>query len=150
MGPEARFKTFEYTVDSKTLTEKTGEVSVEGAPVVAISAPVEFKGEPGFWTPEQLFVGSYVACLLIRFLGFGKKEGLEYESFSCRAVGKMVREDERGWVINRIEAYAKIEVKSPEMAAKADEVLTAADNRCPIANSIKSEIVLQREITDIS
>jgi len=149
MAAEARFKTFEYAVDSKTLTEKTGELSAEGMPNIITSAPPEFKGEAGLWPPEQLFVSSYAACLLIRFLGYGKREGVEYESWSCRAVGRMVRE-EQGWVIDRIDAYARVEVRGPEMAKKADEVLTLADNRCPISNSMKSEVVLHREIVDIS
>ena len=149
MAVEAKFKTFEYAVDSKTLTEKTGELVGEGMPEIVTSAPPEFKGEEGCWTPEHLFVSSYAACLLTRFLGFGKKEGLKYESFSCRAVGRMARE-EQGWVIDRIDAHAKIEVRGADMAAKADQVLTSADERCPISNSMKTVVALDREIVDIS
>jgi len=147
--PEARFRTFDYEVDSRVVTEKAGELAVEGVKPILTSPPVEFKGEPGCWTPEHLFVSSLVACVLVRFLGYGRKEGLEFEGYNCRAVGRMVRRD-GGWIIDRIELKARVEVKGADMAKKADEVLSLAKNNCPIEKSMTSEVVLSREIVDVS
>ena len=59
----------------------------EGKPALVVNAPPEFKGEPGFWTPEDLFVASVEVCLMLTFVGIAEKRGVSFVSYTSTAEG---------------------------------------------------------------
>lgn len=48
---------------------RRGLVEVAELPPVTTSAPPEFQGEPGYWTPEHLLVAALESCLMTTFSG---------------------------------------------------------------------------------
>lgn len=78
MEPKKTFKIFHYNTQLRWSGERRGDLSSEGKPGLEIAAPPEFKGHPGLWTPEDLFVAAVEICTMTTFLAFAshKKLGL--------------------------------------------------------------------------
>src|SRR5437870_12715384 len=66
METKKAFKAFKYRTEVRWTSGRRGEASAAGLPNLGISSPAEFKGEPGSWTPEALFVSSLNACKIGR------------------------------------------------------------------------------------
>jgi len=64
-----------------------GESIIESKvkPSIELSAPVEFGGKSGFWTPEELLVASVNACLMTTFSYYSVKKDFKFISYESRA-----------------------------------------------------------------
>jgi len=58
-----------------------------GKAPLAISSPPEFKGDRGFWMPEDFFVGAVETCLLMTFAHQVERQGLPVEAHYSEAEG---------------------------------------------------------------
>jgi len=142
-------KKFKYRVKIK-LTEK-GEGIIEsiGKPNIILSAPVEFGGKEGFWTPEDLFVASVNACLMTTFSYYARKQGFKFVSFESYAEGVLELVEMR-YVFAGITARPKIVVNTSEDMKIAEKILSISQKICIISNSIKTKFILEPEIVPIS
>jgi organic hydroperoxide reductase OsmC/OhrA len=48
--------------------DRRGRAFAPGKPEIDIGSPPEFRGEPGVWSPEELFVGALNGCLVLTFI----------------------------------------------------------------------------------
>jgi organic hydroperoxide reductase OsmC/OhrA len=121
-----------------TWTEKqSGILTSEGKPPIHVSSPVEFKGQPGLWSPEEMFVASVEACHMVTFLSLAAKSGLHILAYTSHSNGviEFVNGDHR---LTRVVIFPTITV--PRDAEEADvlSVLREARKHCLVANSIDS------------
>jgi organic hydroperoxide reductase OsmC/OhrA len=95
--------------------------------------------------PEEAFVAAVASCHLLTFLYIAAKQGYVIDSYAEDAVGEMTK-NERGklWVskvmLNPAIAFAGTKRPSPE---QFDELHHLAHEECFIANSVKSEVLIQ-------
>jgi organic hydroperoxide reductase OsmC/OhrA len=67
----------EYRINTFYAGPRKGIVQAEGVlPSVSFSAPPEFLGEPGFWTPEHFLVASVASCFVSTFSAIAEKSRL--------------------------------------------------------------------------
>jgi len=118
---------------------RRGEVAAEDIrPPIRFSTPPEFKGDPGYWTPEHLLLAAVASCYVATFyalaeskLGFigleilvegtlGKREGkMKFTSIVLKPTVRIARHED-GELANRL-------------AAKAEEgCLIARSLACPV------------------
>ncbi len=96
--------------------------------------------------PEEAFVAAIASCHLLTFLYEAAKKGIEVRRYTDHAVGTMSKNEQRvPWVSKvvlnpRIE-YAEGSQPSAELEA---ELHHRAHEQCFIANSVKTEIVVER------
>jgi organic hydroperoxide reductase OsmC/OhrA len=95
--------------------------------------------------PEEAFVASIASCHLLTFLWLASREGFQPDSYEDQAVGVMTK-NERGvpWV-SRVTLRPRITwsgEKQPD-AADLDRLHYRAHEQCFIANSVKTEIVVE-------
>jgi len=125
--------------------------SFDGGAVVPASASPHVVREPysnpANVDPEEAFVAAIASCHLLTFVHMASRKGIVVRRYTDRAVGTMTK-NERGvpWVSKvvlrpRVE-YGEGGRPSPEVEA---ELHHAAHERCFIANSVKSEIVVEPE-----
>jgi organic hydroperoxide reductase OsmC/OhrA len=115
------------------------------------SAPPDAQGHPGVLTPEDAFVAAANICIMMMFLWAAERFKLKLLSYDCRAEGtKLVELDRteifthlRFWPIIRIE---KGNEESSVVEARARRALQAAQKYSLVANSVKSEIVIEPKI----
>src|SRR4029077_10138487 len=84
-----------YRVKGSWQGGRNGLVSAEGIvePTITFSAPVEFKGESGCWTPEHFLVAAVVSCFVVTFSAMAESSKLDFLSLEVSAEGKLRKVD---------------------------------------------------------
>jgi organic hydroperoxide reductase OsmC/OhrA len=132
-----RQKSFTFKTGVEWTRGTTGVLSAEGKPSLTISAPPEFRGEPGAWTPEDLFVASVEVCLMSMFLSFARKRDLPLVSYRSHSNGVLESVD-GGYRFTRVVIFPTITVSSSANETEVLTVLRDAERHCLVANSIAS------------
>ena len=84
----------EYRVNAFGAGGRNGVVHAEGVlSCISFSAPPEFLGEPGRWTPEHFLVAAVASCFVSTFSGISEKSRFEFVSFQLEAEGALGNED---------------------------------------------------------
>lgn len=121
-----------------------------GAVVLASSSPdvvpVPMSDGAGV-DPEEALVASAASCHMLWFLSLAQAAGFEVESYSDSAEGEMGRIGPGRTAVTRIILRPEIEFAgrepSPEALARLHH---DAHERCFIANSLKSEILVEGRV----
>jgi len=142
-------KKFKYKTYIKLNSSGEGIVGSEDRTSIKLSAPVEFGGMPGLWTPEDLLVASVNACLMTTFLFYTKKRGFNFESYESSVEGTIELVDMQ-YKFTEIKIMPKVIVKSREDIKAVKKLLEISKKSCLISNSLKSEVILESEIEAIS
>ena len=141
-------KRYSYRSEIKWQGNRKGVVSSLGKPSVEVTPPPEFKGDVGFWTPEDLLVSSVNSCLMLTFLFYAAREGVELVSYQSEAEGILEKVDKR-LAISEIKINPRITVKSQSDAEKINSLLKLAEENCFISNSINSKVDIIPEIKNL-
>lgn len=126
--------------------KRRGAASSPGLPDLGFSAPPEFHGEPGLWTPEHLFVMAAETCLMATFVAIAEKSQLAVRSYSSSARGQLHWIEMQGYRFTVLEINAVIEVENEADREKALRVLQKAERGCLIARSINSQVKVTSDI----
>jgi organic hydroperoxide reductase OsmC/OhrA len=143
--PKIKLEHFVYRNSLKWLGQRRGLLSSGGKPDIEIATPLEFKGHPGIWTPEDLFVASLNTCIMTTFLHFADKQGLEFLRYESDAVG-ILEKVENKFMISMIEIKPKISVKQDADIQGVEKLIELCERNCVISNSIKSKVKVTPEI----
>ena len=145
METKKAFKEFKYRAEVLWTSGRRGEASAAGLPNLGISSPPEFKGEPGSWTPEALFVSSLNACTMLTFLAYAEHRGLAFSSYECAAEGTLASVEGK-YRFTEITLVPKVAVRSEAEVERARQILSDAHRDCFISNSVSTAVKLQPEI----
>jgi peroxiredoxin-like protein len=132
----------EYRIQAFGAGGRNGVVHAEGVlSCISFSAPPEFLGEPGRWTPEHFLVAAVASCFVSTFSGIAEKSRLGFESFTLDAEGLLGNEDG----IRRfteIKLRPVVTVLREEDRDRAIRLLEKAEKSCLIARSLQCRVVL--------
>ena len=142
---KSRVKKFFYKTGVTWQGEKKGVLSSLDKPDIEIATPPEFKGHPGIWTPEDLFVSSVNSCIMTTFLYYAEREAIQLLSYKSKAEGVLEMTDGR-LVFSGIKIMPQISVKSPDDMEKVNSLINLSEKNCLISNSIKSRVEVIPEI----
>ncbi len=110
------------------------------------SAPPDAHGRAGVMTPEDAFVAAANTCVMMMFLWACERFKILLVSYECRAEGTKIIELDRTELFTRIVLRPKIRVKDcDEMRVR--RALQSAQKYSLVANSVKSEVIIEPEIT---
>lgn len=137
--------TYLYLLDLDWTGRRSGDLKVEGAPPVAFSAPPEFSGDPGLWTPEHLLVAATASCLMTTFLAIAERSHLKVFSYRCRAFGRLEKVPGEGYRFTEISLAPEISIAAEDVE-KALQVLEKAEKNCFISNSLRATVKLEPHI----
>ena len=117
-----------------------------GATIVGSSSPDVVPAplsDPAGVDPEEALVGAAAACHMLWFLDLARRFGLDIAAYRDQAEGEMGRNAAGRTAIVRITLRPDIAFAGPAPDAAAIERLHhEAHERCFIANSLNSEIVV--------
>jgi organic hydroperoxide reductase OsmC/OhrA len=135
--PKIRHRSFTFRTAAVWTEARSGVLSSEGKPPIRVSNPPEFKGEPGLWTPEEMFVASVDACNMATFLSFAAKSGLQVLAYRSHSNGvlELVDGDYR---FTRVVIFPTITVPKGAVESAVLSLLREAQKHCLVANSIDS------------
>jgi peroxiredoxin-like protein len=135
-----------YETEIEWKGEKDGRLRGRDLPPISVSAPPEFKGREGQWTPEHLLVASVNACFMLTFLATAEHSKLTPISFSSRAKGRLDKVEGAGYQITEIILKPTIVITSAHDLARMPRLLEKAKENCFVTNSIKSVVKIEPEI----
>ena len=139
-------KIFSY----RTTTEWLGRKDVRFAATqdkkpFIVTAPPEFRGKPGEWTPEELFVGSIETCLMLTFASLVEKHHLPVEAYTSEAAGVLEFAD-GAYRFTRVTIKPTIVVNDATAAPKVLKLIEAANRDCLISNSVITSVVVEPSV----
>jgi organic hydroperoxide reductase OsmC/OhrA len=134
---KTRFRTFTYKTSTTWTERRSGMLASDGKASLPFSAPPEFKGEAGLWTPEHMFVACVEMCHMSTFIAFAAKRDLPVVSYQSHANGVLEYVD-GDYRFTRIVIFAKIVVSSSSAEEDVQSTLRDAEKHCLVTNSIAS------------
>ena len=143
--PVKKFKIFQYRTSIEWKSERQGYLRSEGKPEIYVSSPPEFKGIPGVWTPEDLFVASVEICTMSTFLSFGGRKNIPLKSYKSSAEGVLENVDGK-YRFTSITITPEVTVGKEWTREQVEEVFHQAHDNCLIANSMTANVVINPTI----
>ena len=95
--------------------------------------------------PEEAFVAAIASCHMLTFLWLASKDGYEIDSYEDQAVGTMTKNHQGVPWVSLVKLQPKIVYggdKQPQ-GGEIDRLHHLAHEQCFIANSVKTEIVVE-------
>ena len=130
-----------YNTNVEWKTGRQGELSLEGFPTITVATPPEFpQGVPNTWSPEHLYVAS--------FLAIAENSKLKFSSYSAGSTGKMERVEGK-YVISEIELKPRIVIQEEKDREKALRIIEKAEKGCLISRSMNAKTILRPKIINI-
>ena len=134
---------YAYLVNGASTTVRSGTLAApQVLTAIAFSAPPEFQGEPGQWTPEQLFVASVASCFISTFSGMADYSKLEFRSLNVEAEG-VIEKQEGGWRFTRVVVRPRLKIAQAPDAERANRLLQKAEKACLVARSLACPVALE-------
>jgi organic hydroperoxide reductase OsmC/OhrA len=120
-------------------------------PEMDFSAPPDAQGHAGVLTPEDAFVAAANTCVMLMFIWATERFKLKLRSYECRAEGTKVVALDRTETFTRLVLRPAIRVEAGGEApavveGRTRKALAAAQKYSLVANSVKSEVVVEPEI----
>ncbi|HXZ31822.1 MAG TPA: OsmC family protein [Terriglobales bacterium] len=118
----------------------------QGVPrLLHFSAPPEFGGEPGVWTPEHFFLAAVASCFIETFKVVAKASKLEFQGIEVGVDG-LIEKDAGGLRFTKITIRPTLIAYSDDAHELGLRVLTKTERNCLIVRSLSSQIELEPKI----
>ncbi|MBZ5534921.1 MAG: OsmC family protein [Acidobacteriia bacterium] len=131
--------------------EHRGHLAMGNGPEMSFSAPPDAQGHAGVLTPEDAFVAAANTCVMLMFIWAAERFHLNLLSYECRTEGTKLIELDRTEIFTRLCFRPVIRVACDPgqrelIEARTRRALQAAQKYSLVANSVKSELVMDPEI----
>lgn len=93
--------------------------------------------------PEEMFVASLSSCHMLWFLDLARHAGIVVEAYVDEAEGVMGRLERGKMAVTRVVLRPRLTLAAPADEALIAELHHKAHEACFIANSVKTEIVVE-------
>lgn len=145
----SRTATYHTTVVWKG--EHWGHIQMGNGPEMDFSAPPDAQGHPDVLTPEDAFVAAANTCIMMMFIWACERFKLDLQSYECRAEGTKLIELDRTEIFTHLRFWPIIRIgcgdaDPPVIEKRIRRALQAAQKYSLVANSVKSEIVIEPTI----
>jgi organic hydroperoxide reductase OsmC/OhrA len=144
-------KTAIYSTTVAWKGEHWGHIAMGNGPEMDFSAPPDAQGHPGVLTPEDAFVAAANTCIMMMFIWATERYKLELLSYECRAEGTKLIELDRTEIFTHLRFWPVIRVSAGEedpqaVLGRIQRALKSAQKYSLVANSVKSEIIIEPKI----
>lgn len=134
-----------YFVDAVAGPEGTVSVNSSGLVEIISTAPPEFDGPEGYWSPETLLVSAVSDCFILTFRGVAKANKYEWINIKVETEGILDRV-ERVSYFTEFRIKVTLQVPPGTDEEKGHRLLEKAKLGCLITNSFKGESILMSEV----
>ena len=139
-----------YRIRATSTTLRSGEVASPNVPgSTEFSAPPEFLGRSGVWTPEDFFVASVVSCYVSTFSSMADISKLQFVSLEVEAEGRLEKVD-GAWRFVQVYLRPDLQIEHERDRERAIRLLEKAEKGCLIARSISAQTILEHTVVVVS
>jgi len=142
MQPASRPRSYTYRTSLERVGPRAGQLSAESKPAFRVASPPEFKGEPGVWSPEDLFVAAVNACTMTTFLSFAERKGLGLVSYTSQAEGQLELV-EGAFRFTKVWVRPVVTLSDASQEAMARSTMEEAHHKCLISNSMRCQVIVE-------
>jgi organic hydroperoxide reductase OsmC/OhrA len=144
-------RTATYNTTVRWEGEHWGHLVMGNGPEMKFSAPPDAHGHAGVFTPEDAFVAAANTCIMMMFIWATERFKLKLLSYECRTEGTKLIELDRTEIFTRLRFQPRIRISAAgepraTIEARFKRALQAARKYSLVANSVKSEIVMEPEL----
>jgi organic hydroperoxide reductase OsmC/OhrA len=144
-------RTATYHTTVRWTGEHWGHLAMGNGPAMRFSAPPDAQGHADVFTPEDAFVAAANTCVMLMFIWAAERFKLKLRAYECRTEGTKLIELDRTEIFTRLRFTPEIHVAAggePKevVEARVRRALQAAQKYSLVANSVKSEIVVEPRI----
>jgi peroxiredoxin-like protein len=133
----------EYRVTANWEGGRRGKVSAEGiAPTIQFSTPPEFKGDPGYWTPEHLLVAAVASCYIATLYALANLAKMEFLGLELLVEGKLGKPEGK-LRFTEIVLKPTLNITQHRDRDLANRLLAKAHEGCLIARSLVCPVHLE-------
>jgi organic hydroperoxide reductase OsmC/OhrA len=148
-------RTATYNTNVAWKGEHWGHIVMGNGPEMDFSAPPDAQGHAGVLTPEDAFVAAANTCIMMMFIWATERYKLKLLSYECRAEGTKLIELDRTESFTHLRFWPVIQIAQGNeeaviVEARTRRAMQSAQKYSLVANSLKSEIVIEPEIKIIS
>ena len=128
-----------------------GHIVMGNGPEMDFSAPPDAQGHANVFTPEDAFVAAANTCVMMMFIWAAERFKLKLISYECKTEGTKLIELDRTEIFTQLHFTPLIRIaageEKPEVVrARTLRALQAAQKYSLVANSVKSEIIIEPQI----
>ena len=115
------------------------------APPIQFSAPAEFQGQAGLWTPEHFLLAAVAACFITTFRAIAELSKFAAEALEVSVEGRIEKAEE-GLRFTEIVLKPTLTVASESERERAARLLEKAERSCLISRSLRSQVRMEPEV----
>ena len=144
-------RTATYSTTVRWAGDHWGHLIMGNGPEMKFSAPPDAHGHAGVFTPEDAFVAAANTCVMMMFIWATERFKLKLLAYECRTEGTKLIELNRTEIFTRLRFQPRIQISAAgepraTIEARLKRALQAAQKYSLVANSVKSEIVMEPEL----
>jgi peroxiredoxin-like protein len=137
---------FRYFVTSQWTGGRSGELTTDASEDrINFSAPPEFKGENGRWTPEHLLLSAVSACFVTTFRAIADASKFAFDGLSVEAEGVLHRWPD-GYRFASITLRPHLLLHQAGDEDRAQKLLEKTERSCIVSKSLSCLIHLEAKI----
>lgn len=137
---------FHFESSARLLNGRNGVVTGQGIePAISFSAPPEFKGQAGVWTPEHFLTSAVATCFLNTFQAIAEFSKFEAQGLEVSVEGQ-VEKAEGGFRFTHIFVRPLLTLNAESDRERGMRLLEKAERACLVSRSLQSEIHLEPKI----
>jgi len=136
---------YAYEVKMEWSGGAQGRLGAQGFPDLEVSAPPEFHGEPGRWTPEHLLAASVASCFAMTFLSIVRFQKLSVHSFRVGAVARLEKLPGEGYRFTEITLQPEISA-AREHLEKVQKAIEKAEKNCFVTKSLRATVQVEARL----
>jgi len=115
---------------------QTGIAKSDSAPnAIHFTAPVQFGGIDGRWTPEDLLMAALASCFTTTFYAIAASSKFEYTDLEVEA-GGTVSKTSNGYNFNEIVVRVNLVIPSEDRRERAISLLQKAKELCLVSRAL--------------
>ena len=137
---------YSFRANARWTTQRSGTVECEyPTPPIDFSAPPEFQGEAGLWTPEHFLLAAVSTCFITTFRAVAELSKFTAEALEVSVEGWVEKAD-NGLRFTRIVLKPTLTVASENERERAIRLLEKSERSCLISRSLRSEVRMEPEV----
>jgi peroxiredoxin-like protein len=137
---------FQFESSAKWTGGREGVVKGHGVePAIEFSAPPEFHGKAGVWSPEHFFTSALATCFINTFQAIATFSKFEALGLEITVDGK-VEKVEGGFKFTRVTLRPTLTVEKEVDQERGLRLLEKAEKACLVSRSLQSEIILEPQV----
>jgi organic hydroperoxide reductase OsmC/OhrA len=150
-GGKIMSQTGTYHTEVSWKGEHWGHIVMGNGPEMDFSAPPDAQGHAGVLTPEDAFVAAANTCIMMMFIWAAERFKLKLLSYDCKTEGTKLIELDRTELFTQLRFWPVIRIAAGDevpdvVRARTKRALLAARKYSLVANSVKSEIIIEPQI----